>query len=166
MSGLGLLGIGFGFRRGIGDGRGGGLRGGAAFGLEAIERVQGAVEGALRGIDAALEEREVVAAADEIQAHAVGVVAHAVGSALVVPDFGVGERVAAKQPVGVDEGGDEEGLFGSGGFPVEEVLIGEGAEFRGVFRGDDLGAGIEAGFEGVGTGGSLALGGARASRFL
>jgi hypothetical protein len=93
-------------------------------------------------------------------AHAVGVFSHGVVGALVVPDFGVGEGVAAKEPVGVDEGGDEERLFGSGGFPAEEVLAGEGAEFRRVFAGDDLGAGIEAGFEGVGAGGGLALGGA------
>jgi hypothetical protein len=90
----------------------------------------------------------------------------AVVSALVVPDFGVGERIAAKEPLGIDEGGDEERLLGSGGFPAEEVLAGEGAEFGGVFAGDDLGAGIEAGFEGVGTGGGLALGGARAGGFL
>src|ERR1017187_8181352 len=83
MSGLGLRGIGFGFRRGIGDGLGGGLRGGAAFRLEAFEVAQGAVEGAIRGIDAALEEGEVFAAADEIQALAVGVVAHGVVGALV-----------------------------------------------------------------------------------
>ena len=83
----------------------------------------------------------------------------AVVSALVVPDFGVGERIAAKEPLGIDDGGDEERLLGSGGFPAEEVLAGEGAEFGGVFAGDDLGAGIEAGFEGVGTGGGLALGG-------
>jgi hypothetical protein len=95
-----------------------------------------------------------------------GVVAHAVVIALVVPDFGVGEGVAAEEPVGVDEGGDEQRLLGSGGFPAEEVLIGEGAEFRGVFAGDDLGAGIETGLEGVGTGGGLALGGARAGGFF
>jgi hypothetical protein len=124
------------------------------------------VEGAIGGIDAALEEREVFAAADEIQALAVGVFADGVVSALVVPDFGVGEGVAAQEPLGVDEGSDEEGLLGSGGFPAEEVAIGEGAEFGGVFAVDDLGAGIEAGFQGVGTGGGLALGGARAGGFL
>src|ERR1022692_1158283 len=160
MSGLGLRGIGFGFRRGIGDRFGGGFGGGAAFRLEAFEVAQGAVEGAIGGIDAALEEGEVFAAADEIQAHAVGVVAHGVVGALVVPDFGVGERIAAKEPLGVDEGGDEERLLGSGGFPAEEVAIGKGTEFDGVFAGDGLGSGIEAGFEGVGTGGGLALGGA------
>ena len=119
----------------------------------------------LSGIDAALEEREVIAAADEVQANAVEVVADGVVSAVVVPEFGVGERISAQEPVGVDEGGDEERLLGSGGFPAEEVFMGKGAEFRGVLAGDDLGAGIEAGFEGVGTGGGLAMGGARARGF-
>ncbi|HLK69078.1 MAG TPA: hypothetical protein VKU19_36850 [Bryobacteraceae bacterium] len=34
-------------------------------------------------------------------------------------------------------------------------MVGEGAEFGGVFAGDDLGTGIDAGFEGIGTGGIL-----------
>jgi hypothetical protein len=55
LSGLGLREIGFGFRRGFADGPIGGPRGvGAAFGLETFEVVQGAVEGALGRIDAAL----------------------------------------------------------------------------------------------------------------
>jgi len=158
--------IGFGFGRGFPSGRLGGLGGGsAAFGLEAFEVVQGAVEGALGRIGAALEEREIFAAADEIETVAVGVVADAVGSALVIPDFGGGKGIAAQQPIGIDEGGDEEGLFWSGGLPAEEVLVGEGTEFGGVFAGDDLGPGIEAGFEGVGTGGGLACGGAGAAGF-
>jgi len=159
--------IGFGFRRGFAVdfiGRLGG--GGTAFGLEAFEVVQGAVEGALGRIDAALEERKVFAAADKVQALAIGVVAHAVVSAMVVPDFGVGERIAPKQPVGVDEGGDEEGLFGGGRFPAEEVSVGEGTEFRGVFAFDDLGSGVEAGLERVGTGGGLAFSGAWTGGFL
>ena len=44
--------------------------------------------------------------------------------------------------------------------------VGEGAEFRGIFAGDDLGAGVEAGFEGIAAGGGLALGGAWAGGFL
>jgi hypothetical protein len=119
------------------------------------------VEGAQGGIGAALEEGEVLAAADKIQALTVGAVADAVVGALVAPDFGVGEGIAAKQPLGVDEGGDEERLFGRGGLPAEEVLAGEGTEFGGVFAGDDLGPGIEAGLQGVGTGGGFAFGGAR-----
>jgi len=143
------------------------LRGrGLAFGLEVFEIVQGAVEGALGGIDAALEEREVFAAADEIETVAVGVVADAIGSALVVPDFGVGKGVAAQQPIGIDEGGDEERLFGGGRLPAEEVLVGEGTEFGGVLAGDDLGSGVEARFEGVGAGGGFAFGGAWAGGVL
>src|ERR1022692_5286268 len=142
MSGLGLRGIGFGFRRGIGDRCGGGLRGGAAFRLEAFEVAQGAVEGAIRGIDAALEEGEVFAAADEIQALAVGVVAHGVVGALVVPDFGVGEGIAAQEPLGIDEGGDEERLLGSGGVPAGEGGIGGGGGVGGGVAGDGFGGGV------------------------
>jgi len=162
---LGMREIGFGFRGRLGGGGFGGMvggfrGGGLAFGLEAFEIVRGAVEGALGGIDAALQEREVFAAADEIEAVAVGVVAHAVGRALVVPDFGVGKGIAAEQPIGIDEGGDEKRLLGGGGLPAEEVLVGEATEFGGVFSGNDLGPGIEAGLQGVGTGGGFALGGA------
>ena len=49
---------------------------------------------------------------------------------------------------------------------VPDFGVGEGAEFGGVFAGHDVGAGIEAGLEGVGTGGGLALGGARARGLL
>src|ERR1035437_7260919 len=115
---------------------------GAAFGLEAFEIVQGAVEGAQGGIGAALEEGEVLAAADRIQALIVRAVADAVVGALVVPDFGVGDGIAAKQPLGVDEGGDEERLFGRGGLPAEGGLGGGGTGVGGGFRGGGAGAGI------------------------
>src|SRR5260370_21688594 len=89
--------------------------GGAARGLEVFEIAEGSVVGALGGIDAALEDGEVLLAADEGQAHAVGVVAHAVVFGFVGPEFGVGEGITAKEPVGVDEGSDEERLLGCGG---------------------------------------------------
>ena len=156
MNGLGLCGIGSGF----GGGLFGGRSGGGAFGLDAFEVTQGAVPGALGRIGAALEKREVFFGAHKVQAFGVGAVAHVLVIGVVVPELGVGEGIAAEEPVGVDEGGDEEGLFGSGGIPAEEVSVGEGTEFGGVFAGDDLGSGVEAGLEGVGTGGCLALGGA------
>ena len=152
--------IGFGFRRGVGDGLFGGRGGGGAFGVEALQVAQGTVPGALGRIGAALKEREVFFAAHEVQAFGVGAVAHVLVIGVVVPDLGVGERIAVEEPVGVDEGGDEEGLFGSGGVPAEEISVGKGAEFGGVFAGDDLGSGVEAGFQGIGTGGGLAPGGA------
>jgi hypothetical protein len=159
---LRLRGIGFGFRRGVGVGLFGGRGGGEAFGLEAFEVTQSAVPVALGRIGAALEDREVFAGANEIHALGVGALAHVHAIGVVIPDLGVGERIAAEEPVGVDEGGDEERLFGSGGFPAEEVAVGKGTEFGGVFAGDDLGSGVEAGLEGIGTGGGLALGGAGA----
>ena len=146
---------------GVGDDFWGGRSGvGRTFGLEALQVVQGAVPGALGRIGAALEEREVFFGAHKVQAFGVGAVAHVLVIGVVVPDLGVGERIAAQEPVGVNEGGDEEGLFGSGGVPAQEVSVGEGTEFGGVFAGDDLGSGVEAGFQGIGTGGGLAPGGA------
>jgi len=50
------------FPAGISNGLGGGLRGGAAFGLEPFDLVRDAVEGELGEIDAALEERGEFAA--------------------------------------------------------------------------------------------------------
>ena len=158
-----MRGFGFGFGRGIGDDFGSGRSSGrGASGVEALQVAQGAVPGALGRIGAALKEREVFFAAHKVQAFRVGAVAHVLVIGVIVPDLGVGERIAAEEPVGVDEGGDEEGLFGSGGFPAEEVSVGEGTEFGGIFAGDDLGSGVEAGLKGIGTGGGLALGGAGA----
>ena len=149
--------VGFGFGGGFVDGCGGRLgHCGAASGLQAFEIVQGAVEGAVGGIGAPLEEGEVLAAADKIQANAVGVVTDTIGITAVVPDLGVGEAIAAQQPIAIDEGGDEKALFRSGGLPAGKIGVGEGTEFGGIFARDDLGPGIETGFEGVGTGGGLA----------
>ena len=104
------------------------------------------MEGALSGIDAALEEREDFFAARKAQALAVGAFEHVLVIGLAVPELGVGDGIAAEEPVGIDEGGDEERLFGSGWVPAEEVLAGESTEFGGVFAVDDLGSGVEAGF--------------------
>ena len=87
----------------------------AGFGLKEFEVVEGAVPGALGGIDAALEEGEILAAANEIESDAVGVVTDVFDVALVVPDFGVGEGVAAEEPFGIDEGSyrkDSSGVAG------------------------------------------------------
>ena len=88
-------------------------------------------ESALGGISAALEYGEGWVAANESQAHGIGVGAHAGVIGFAVPDFGLGEAEAAQQQPGVDEGGDEEGLFDRGRLPVEEILAGEGTEFDG-----------------------------------
>jgi hypothetical protein len=65
---LGLAKLALALRGGLGQGDLGGLRGGEAFGLEAFEVVAfEVVKGAVVGIDAALEEGEVFAAAMKLR---------------------------------------------------------------------------------------------------
>ena len=53
-------------------------------------------------------------------------------------------------------------LLGGGGEEAVVVIEGEGFEVLGGLAGDDLGAGVDAGFKGVETGDGLALGSAGA----
>ena len=65
------------------------------------------------------------------------------------PELGFDAAEAALDPLGGDEGVDERELGGAGGSVVEEELDGEGFEFSGIFAGNDVGPGVDAGFEGV-----------------
>ena len=67
----------------------------------------------------------------------------------VIPELGFDAAEAALDPLGGDESVDERELDGVGGLEVEHEHGGEGFEFGGVFAGDDVGPGIDAGFEGV-----------------
>ena len=49
---------------------------------------------------------------------------------------------------------------------MEEESGGEGFEFGGVFAGDDVGPGVDTGFEGVERGGGFAFGRGGAGGFL
>jgi len=80
----------------------------------------------------------------------------------VLPELGLGFAEAAKLPLGGYHGVDQEALFGGGGLEAVVVLDGEGFEGIGVFAGDDVGAGVDAGFEGVEAGNGLARFGAGA----
>jgi hypothetical protein len=68
---------------------------------------------------------------------------------LVIPELGFDAAEAALDPFGRDEGVDERELDGVGGAEVQEELGGEGFEFGGIFAGDDVRPGVDAGFEGV-----------------
>jgi len=85
---------------------------------------------------------------------------------LVIPKLGFDAAEAALDPLGGDEGVDERELVGVGWKEVEEELGGEGFELGGIFAGDDVGPGVDAGFEGVERGGGFALGRGGASGFL
>jgi len=69
-------------------------------------------------------------------------------------------------PLGGDEGIDERELVGVGGLVVEQKRGGEGFECGGVFAGDDVGVGVDAGLQGVERGGGLAFGSDGAGRFF
>ena len=76
----------------------------------------------------------------------------------VIPELGFDAAEAALGPLGGDEGVDEGELDGVGGMEVEYECGGEGFEFGGVFAGDDVRPGVNAGFEGVEGGGGFAFG--------
>ena len=65
---------------------------------------------------------------------------------LVIPKLGFDAAEAALDPLGGDEGVDERELRGIGGLVVEHECGGEGFELGGIFTGDDLGPGVDAGF--------------------
>ena len=67
----------------------------------------------------------------------------------IVPELGFDAAEAALGPLGGDESVDERELDGIGGGEVEHECGGEGFEFGGVFTGDDVGPGVDAGFQGV-----------------
>jgi hypothetical protein len=123
--------------------------------LNACEGIEGGVEGVAEGgivLDGGVEEigvGEIVEAFDAI-----------------VPELGFDAAEAALDPLGGDEGVDERELVGIGGAEVEEEGSSKGFEFGGVFAGDDVGPGVDAGFEGVERGGGFALGRGGAGGFL
>ena len=80
------------------------------------------------------------------------------GAALKVIGHVVAEAAeAALQPLGGDEHIDQGARFGSGGLEAVVIFHDEKFESRGVFAGDDLGFGVNAGFQGVEADGGLAL---------
>jgi hypothetical protein len=85
---------------------------------------------------------------------------------LVIPELGFNAAEAALDPLGGDEGVDEWELDGVGGAEVEHECGGEGFEFGGIFAGDDVGPGVDPGFESVERGGGFAFGGGGAGGFL
>jgi hypothetical protein len=116
------------------------------FGLQALEFVEGVAVIALGHIDAALEAGEGFLHAVERLAEdgAVDLIAHA-----LLPDFGLYAAEAAEEPFAIDEGIDEHALLGGIGEKAAVILELEAFEVGGGFVVDDLGVGVDAGFEGV-----------------
>ncbi len=159
---------------------GGGLRrvGAPAGGLDALELVEGAVEGAL---DAGLVAAEGV----EDAGRGTGVPAEDVGEFVFVgkadvavfevplavdeaeiEEAGFDGAAAGEAPLGHDDLVDEGGFEGAGGLEVIEEGVEEFVEGLVVFAADDGVIGSEAVFEGIGADGGLALGGFGAGAVL
>ena len=129
-------------------------------GLEFLEGFEGAEEHAVGGIDAALNAGKGVEGVLESMAEGGTVLDGGVDEFgmreifveafdLVIPELRLDAAEAALDPLGGDEGVDK-GEFGGAGRAVVELKCGgQGFELGGVFAGDDVGPGVNAGFEGV-----------------
>jgi len=143
--------------------RGGRLElGREAFGLEALQVLDGLALQAAGVIDAALEAglgagRGVEGLADgAVGAGVIGVLHY------VDQDFGIDSVEAAETPGGADDVVDQEAFDGGLGLAILVEPFGEGGESGGILAGDDGRLGVDSGFERVHAGGGLALGSARA----
>ena len=154
------------------DGRCGG-RGG----LEVLESFESTEKHAVGAIDAAVEAGEglegvLVGMAERGIVLDLGVEELSAGKILVeafdliIPELGFDAAEAALDPLGGDEGVDKGEFGGAGWLVVVQVCGGEGFEFGGIFAGDDVGPGVDAGFQGVEGGAGLAFGGFGAGGFL
>ena len=137
-------------------------------GLEALEFLEGAVVVAADRIDAALEAIEH--AVGEVEDPAVGMLIRGVSAlrilGLVFPEFRLAAAEPAQQPVAVDQGIDQQAALGRGCGETLLICGDEIFELVRIFAGDDLGFGVNAGFQGIEAGRGLALGGAWAGGFL
>ena len=126
-------------------------------GLDFLEGREGAMVGALGGVDAALKAVEdlVIAFVDLGQFEAFGGVVEAPD--FVLPELRFEGAQTALEPLGGDEGVDQGAHFGSGGLVAVVVFGGEERESRGVFAGNDLRLCVDAGFQGIEADSGLAL---------
>jgi hypothetical protein len=118
--------------------------------------LEGAVIAALGVIHAAMEAGQeflaVEVGAGGIDEFFLG----APGMHAVLPDLGLGFAEAAELPLGGNHGIDEEALLGGGGLKALVIVKGEGFEDVGVLARDDVGTGVNAGFEGIEAGNGFA----------
>ena len=139
------------------------MRFGRAAGAEALQLSEGAVVGALGGIDAALEAGEAIidTAIDVADGRVLiqfGEDGFASAFDFVGPQLGFEAGKALEEPIGADERIDEETFEEGGGGPIVVIAGGDGFEFRRIFAGDDLGLRVNPGFERIEARGGLALG--------
>ena len=137
-------------------------------GLQALEFLESAMVVAADRIDAALEtiEHLVAVVEDPADGMLIRVVTALRALGFVLPELRLGPVEPAEQPLGADQGIDEQAAFGGGAGEALLVFGDEGFELARIFAGNDVGFGVNAGFQGIETGRGLALGGARAGGFL
>jgi len=122
-----------------------------------LQDFEGAEEQAVGGIDAAVEAGEgvegvLIGVAERGAVLDLGVEKFGLGEIfveaidLVVPELGLDAAEAALNPFGGDEGVDERELDRIGGAVVIVELRREGFEIGGIFAGDDVRPGVDAGF--------------------
>ena len=137
--------------------RHGGGRFGNQGGLEILQSFERAEEHAVGSVDAALEARKGLESVLEGMAERGIVLDGGVDKIgvrkilveafdLVIPELRFDAAETALGPFGGDEGVDKGEFGGAGGAVVEVKCGGEGFEFGGVFAGDDMGPGVDAGF--------------------
>jgi hypothetical protein len=131
-----------GFRRGFGD------LGGQPFGLEALEIREAAAEGALGGVQAALEAME------ELVVHAIGLaerpfhrLERRVLFIVVVQIWFSTRRRRPKLPDGGDASIEEVTLFGSLALEAGVVFVHEFLQFGGIFIRDESRLRVDAGLQ-------------------
>ena len=151
-----------GYQDGVGLGFGaGGASGCGFFGLEAAELVEGIMVVALGGIDAALEAGEFVGLLGEDLAEG-----DVVDVDDALPELGLDDAETAEEPLAIDEGIDEHGPLGGGGAEAVVIFADEFLEVGPDFAANELGFGVDAGFEGIHGGVGLAVIGAGSGRFF
>ena len=134
-----------------------------------LQLLEGAVVGALAGIDDSLEALKRGRGGVEGVAGSAGwgfriLCEERVGG--VVPQFGFDAAETAEAPFICNERVDEEALIGVGGGVVFVVFGGELGEIFGFFVEHDLGGGEDAVLQGVVAGRGFACGCARSGGFL
>jgi hypothetical protein len=135
--------------------------------LKVLQLLEGSLGGALVGVEAALETFEAVF--EIVEGGAEGVLAGANVAAIVgifkegivpgkgvLPEVGFDGAESADFPFVVNEGIDEVPLTWGDGVELGVVLGGQLREIIGVFAADDVGLRMDAGFQSVQAGGSLA----------
>ena len=147
------------------------FRGGLGTPTEALQLSERAIVRALGGIDAALQAREAIrGAAVDFADGSVLILFGEHGFAglldLVSPGFCFEAGKALEEPIGADEGIDEESFEVSGGSPVVVITLSHRFQLGRIFARNHLSLGIDAGLERVETGDGLALRSARARREL